>query len=227
MVTMGSVSEFGLLAGGQDFMMQGSHATDAAQVSFEDVFGQTDVSFGSGSGDPAKETEDDIYDWIFEEDPVDDDDKDESAGSDAENSVGMEIFAEPNPLARANELETTVAPAGDFFDSFSFTDMDVEAEIPQPQEPMMAFEGANVSEAAPSFLVNTSLASLSAEKFSELLPVVSSHDANFDQDFLQFAVPAHLDASTEFPNPQPALVQESNQDKLFDDLISKEFGSFL
>ncbi|KAM9894989.1 hypothetical protein OXX79_008353 [Metschnikowia pulcherrima] len=223
MVTMGSMSEFGLLMEGQDFMMQGSYATDTAQVSFEDVFGQTDVPFGSGSGDPAKETEDDIYDWIFEEGPVDDDDEEESAGSDAENSVEMEVFAEPNSLSRGTELETTVAPAGDFFDSFSFTDMDVEAEIPQPQEPMMAFEGANVFEAAPSFLVNTSLASLSAENFPELLPVADSHDANLD--FLQFAVPAHLDASTEYPNPQPASVQESNQDKLFDDLISKEFDA--
>ncbi|KAM9917029.1 hypothetical protein OXX59_009616, partial [Metschnikowia pulcherrima] len=225
MVTMGSMFEFGLLAGGQDFMMQGSYATEAAQVSHEDVFGQTDVPFGSGSGDPAKETEDDIYDWIFEEGPVDDDDEEESAGSDAENSVEMEIFAEPNPVARASELETTVDPAGNFFDSFSFTDMDVEAEIPQPQEPMMAFEGANVSEAAPSFLVNTSLASLSADNFSELLPVADSHDANFDQDFSQFAVPAHLDVLTSSIEPQPALVEESNQDKLFDDLISKEFDA--
>ncbi|KAJ8139956.1 hypothetical protein OY671_006845, partial [Metschnikowia pulcherrima] len=225
MVTMGSMSEFGLLAEGQDFMMQGSYATEAAQVSLEDVFGQTDVPFGSGSGDPAKETEDDIYDWIFEEGPVDDNDEEESAGLDAENSVEMEIFVEPNPLARASELETRVDPSGDFFDSFSFTDMDAEAEIPQPQESMMAFEGANVFEAAPSFLVNTSLASLSAEKFSELLPVADSHDANLDSDFLQFAVPAQSDASTEYPNPQPALVQESNQDELFDDLISKEFDA--
>ncbi|QBM85980.1 protein of unknown function DUF4451 [Metschnikowia aff. pulcherrima] len=225
MVTMGSMSEFGLLEGGQDFMMQGSYATDAAQVSHEDVFRQVDVPFGSDSGDTAKETEDDIYDWIFEEGPVDDNDEEESAGLDAENSVGMEIFAEPNPLARASELETTVDPSGDFFGSFSFTDMDVEAEIPQPQEPMMAFEGANVFEAAPSFLVNTSLASFSVENFSELLPVASSHDANLDQDFLQFAVSAQSDASTEYSNPQPALVEELNEDKLFDDLISKEFDA--
>ncbi|KAF8003370.1 hypothetical protein HF325_002615 [Metschnikowia pulcherrima] len=182
------MSEFGLLMEGQDFMMQGSHATDSAQVSHEDVFGQTDVPSGSDSGDPAKETEDDIYDWIFEAIPVDDDDEEESAGLDAENSVEMEIFAEPNPLARASELETRVDPAGDFFGSFSFTDMDVEAEIPQPKEPMMAFEGANVSEAAPSFLVNTSLASLSAENLSELLPVVSSHDSNLDQDFFAIRI---------------------------------------
>ncbi|KAM9900672.1 hypothetical protein OXX69_009002 [Metschnikowia pulcherrima] len=220
---MGSMSEFGLLAGGQDFMMQGSYATEAVQVSHEDVFGQTDVPFGSGSGDPAKETEDDIYDWIFEEGPVDDNDEEESAGSDAENSAEMEIFAEPNPLSRASELETRVDPSGDFFDSFSFTDMDVEAEISQPQESMVAFEGANVFEAAPSFLVSTPLASLSAENFSELLPAADSHDSNLD--FLQFAVPAQSDASTEYPNPQPALVQESNQDKLFDDLISKEFDA--
>ncbi|KAM9937860.1 hypothetical protein OXX80_002616 [Metschnikowia pulcherrima] len=165
------------------------------------------------------------FDWIFEEGPVDDDDEEESAGSNAENSVGIEVFAEPNPLARGTELETRVDPAGDFFDSFSFTNMDVEAEISQPQESMMAFEGANVFEAAPSFLVNTSLASLSAENFSELLPVADSHDANLDSDFLQFAVPAHLDALTEYPNPQPASIQESNQDKLFDDLISKEFDA--
>ncbi|KAM9898499.1 hypothetical protein OXX69_009841 [Metschnikowia pulcherrima] len=225
MVTMGSMSEFGLSMEGQDFMMQGSYATDAAQVSHEDVFGQTDVSFGSSSGDPAKETEDDIYDWIFEEGPVDDNDEEESAGSDAENSAGMEIVAEPNSLSRGTELETTVDPSGDFFDSFSFTDMDVEAEIPQPQKSMMAFEGANVSEAAPSFLVNTSLASFSVENFSELLPVADTPGANLDQEFLQFAFHAQSDASTKYPNPQPALVQESKEDKLFDDLISKEFDA--
>ncbi|KAM9893585.1 hypothetical protein OXX79_009250 [Metschnikowia pulcherrima] len=217
---MGSTSEFSLSVEGQDFMMQGSYATDAAQVSHEDVLGQDDGPFGSG--DTAKETEDDIYDWIFEDGPVDDDDEEESAGSDAESPVAMEFFAEPNPFARATELETTVDSSGDFLDSFSFTDLDVEAEISQPQGTMMAFEGANFLEAAPSSLVNNSLASLSAENFSELLPVAASPAANLD---LQFAVSAHLDASTAYLNPQPVLVEESNEDELFDDLISKEFDA--
>ncbi|KAM9912352.1 hypothetical protein OXX69_002626 [Metschnikowia pulcherrima] len=218
---MGSTSEFSLSVEGQDFMMQGSYATDAAQVSHEDVLGQDDGPFGSG--DTAKEPEDDIYDWIFEDGPVDDDEE-ESAGSDTESPVAMEFFAEPNPFARATELETTVDSSGDFLDSFSFTDLDVEAEISQPQETMMAFDGANFFEASPSSLVNNSLASLSAENFSELLPVAASPAANLD---LQFAVSAHLDASTAYLNPQPALVEESNEDKLFDDLISKEFDALV
>ncbi|KAF8005095.1 hypothetical protein HF325_000552 [Metschnikowia pulcherrima] len=214
------MSEFSLLVEGQDFMMQGSYATDAAQVSHEDVLGQDDGPFGSG--DTAEEPEDDIYDWIFEDGPVDDDDEEESAGLDAEGPVAMEIFAEQNPFARATELETTVDSSGDFLDSFSFPDLDVEAEISQPQETMMAFEGANFLEASPSYSVNTSMASLSAELFSELLPVAASPAANLD---LQFAVSAHLDASAAYLNPQPALVQELNDDKLFDDLISKEFDA--
>ncbi|KAF7999601.1 hypothetical protein HF325_006277 [Metschnikowia pulcherrima] len=216
---MGSMSEFGLLAGGQDFMMQGSYA-DAAQVSLEDVFGQTDAS--SDSGDTAKEPEDDIYDWIFEEGPVDDDDEEESAGLDAEGLSGMEMFAEPNPLARGTELETTVDSTGDFFGSFSFTDMDVEAEIPQPQVPMMVFDGANVLVAAPSYVVNTSLASLSVEEFSNLLPVADTPGADLD---MQFAGNAHSETLPVFSNPQPALVEELSEDKFFADLISKEFNS--
>ncbi|KAM9898929.1 hypothetical protein OXX79_006016 [Metschnikowia pulcherrima] len=220
METMGSMSEFGLLAEGQDFMMQGSYATDAAQVSLEDVFGQTDAS--SDSGDTAKEPEDDIYDWIFEEGPVDDDDEEESAGSDAEGLSGLENIAEPNPFARGTELETTVDLDGDFLGSFSFTDMDVEAEILQPQETLMALEGANVLVAAPSYLVNTSLASLSVEEFSELLPVADTPGANLD---LQFAGNAHSETLPAFSNPQPALAEELSEDKFFADLISKEFNS--
>ncbi|KAM9915659.1 hypothetical protein OXX59_010456, partial [Metschnikowia pulcherrima] len=81
-----------------------------------------------------------------------------------------------------------------------------------PQDTMMALEGANVLVAAPSYVVNTSLASLSVEEFSELLPVADTPGANLD---LQFAGNAHSNDLPAYSNPQPALVQESNEDKFF------------
>ncbi|KAM9914022.1 hypothetical protein OXX69_001034 [Metschnikowia pulcherrima] len=231
MINMGSKPELGFFVEGQSFMTQGSYATEAAPVSPEDCFGLI------GCRDIAKETEDDINDWIFEDGPVDDDE--ESAGPDLDGLFGMQNFEEQNQFvagvdvieAQVREVcETTEDTNGILFDNFSFTDSDVEAEFSQPQATIVAFEGADVLEAAPYYFVDdsfpvispaSSLASLSVEKFFELLPDAFTHDADLDLNLdLQFAVPVYSDALTAYPEPQQALAPE--EEKFFTDLLNDE-----
>ncbi|KAM9930448.1 hypothetical protein OXX59_000510 [Metschnikowia pulcherrima] len=216
-------------------MMKSSYSSTAAHVSsghFFETFGCRDIS---------KEMEDDFQDWMFNEGLVGDDK--ESVGQIVEGLSGMKTIAEPNPFVwiiedpkvSAKEVhETTVASNVDLSDNIFFTDCDVEAEISQPQETVVALEGAYVTEAAQSHqlfsknsvnnsLLFTSLASsltsLPIEKFPDLLPVAYSYDTNLDS---QFAMPVYSGASTAYSDYRPALARESRQEKDFTDLVDDE-----
>ena len=148
---MRSESGSGFFVEGQDFMIKSSYSSTAAHVSSGSSFNTF------GCRDIFKEMEDDFQALMFNEGLVGDDK--ESVGQIVEGFSGVKTIAEPYPFVwiiedrkvSAKEVyETTVVSNVDLFANIFFTDCDVEAEISQPQETVVALEGAYVTEAAQS-----------------------------------------------------------------------------